>query len=43
MTITDGRDVCVYDMKFVPEDDCEYTKNGVGLYALGEYTLSDAG
>ena len=42
VTIGDGRDVCVYDMKFVLEDDSEYTENGVDLCALGEYTLSDS-
>ena len=35
-------DVCVYDMKFVLEDDSEYTENGIDLCELGEYTLSDS-
>lgn len=42
VTIADGRDVCTYDMKFILEDDSEYTENGVDLCQLGEYTLSDA-
>ncbi len=42
VTIADGRDVCTYDMKFILEDDSEYTENGVDLCELGEYTLSDA-
>lgn len=42
VTIAGGRDVCTYDMKFILEDDSEYTENGVDLCALGEYTLSDA-
>ena len=42
VTIGDGRDVCVYDMKFVLEDDSEYTENGIDLCELGEYTLSDS-
>ena len=42
VTIGDGRDVCVYDMKFVLEDDSEYTENGIDLCELGDYTLSDS-
>ena len=42
VTIGDGRDVCVYDMKFVLEDDSEFVEQGVDLCELGEYTLSDA-
>jgi len=42
VTIGDGREQCVYDMKFVLEDDSEYVEKGVDLCKLGEYTLSDA-
>jgi len=41
ITIGDGREQCVYDMKFVMEDDSEFVEKGVDLCALGEYTLSD--
>lgn len=42
VTIEDGRETCVYDMKFVLEDDSEFVEQGVDLCELGEYTLSDA-
>lgn len=42
VTIGDGREQCVYDMKFVLEDDSEFIESGVDLCELGEYTLSDA-
>ena len=42
VTIGDGRDTCVYDMKFVAEDGTELVESGVDLCSLGEYTLSDA-
>ena len=42
VTIGDGREQCVYDMKFVLEDDSEFVEQGVDLCELGEYTLSDA-
>lgn len=42
VTIGDGRETCVYDMKFVLEDDSEFVEQGVDLCELGEYTLSDA-
>lgn len=42
ITIADGRDVCVYDMKFVMENDTEVLEQGIDLCQLGEYTLSDA-
>jgi hypothetical protein len=42
ITIADGRDVCVYDMKFVLEDDSEFIESDIDLCELGEYTLSDA-
>ena len=41
ITIADGRDTCVYDMKFVLEDDSEFIEPGVDLCEMGEYTLSD--
>lgn len=42
ITIADGRTQCVYDMKFIMEDDSEYVEKSVDLCELGEYTLSDA-
>lgn len=42
ITIADGRTVCVYDMKFVLEDDSEFIENAIDLCETGEYTLSDA-
>ena len=42
ITISDGRAVCVYDMKFVLEDDSEFIENAIDLCETGEYTLSDA-
>lgn len=42
VTIGDGRRQCVYDMKFVLEDDSEFVEKGIDLCELGEYTLSDS-
>lgn len=42
INVVDGRTVCIYDMKFVLEDDSEFIENAVNLCELGEYTLSDA-
>ena len=42
ITIADGRAVCVYDMKFVLEDDSEFIENAIDLCETGEYTLSDS-
>jgi hypothetical protein len=44
VTIADGSDQCVYDMKFVAEDGSELIEPGIDLCALegGEYTLTDA-
>jgi len=42
VTIGDGRRQCVYDMKFVLEDDSEYVEKEVDLCEMGEYTLSDS-
>jgi hypothetical protein len=42
VTIGDGREQCVYDMKFVLEDDSEFIEPAVDLCELGEYTLTDA-
>jgi hypothetical protein len=44
VTIADGSDQCVYDMKFVTEDGKEFVESGIDLCALagGEYTLTDA-
>ena len=42
ITVADGREQCVYDMKFIMENDSEFVESGVNLCELGEYTLSDA-
>ena len=42
VTIADGSDQCVYDMKFVTEDGTELIEPGIDLCELGEYTLTDA-
>ncbi|MDC9822611.1 hypothetical protein PRN20_02595 [Devosia sp. ZB163] len=42
ITIGDGREQCVYDMKFILEDDSEFIEKGIDLCELGEYTLSNA-
>jgi hypothetical protein len=44
VTIADGSDQCVYDMKFVPEGAAEFVVEGIDLCTLagGEYVLSDA-
>lgn len=44
VTIADGSDQCVYDMKFVPEEAEEFIVAGIDLCELdgGEYVLSDA-
>jgi hypothetical protein len=44
VTIADGSDECVYDMKFVPEGVEEFVVEGIDLCTLadGEYVLSDA-
>lgn len=42
VTIGDGREQCLYDMRFVLEDDSEFLEKGIDLCELGEYTLSDA-
>lgn len=42
ITIADGREVCVYDIKLVLEDDSEVIRSDVDLCELGEFTLSDA-
>lgn len=42
ITVSDDRVVCVYDMKFVMEDDSEFIETAIDLCELGEYTLSDS-
>jgi hypothetical protein len=41
VTIADGREQCVYDLRFVLEDDSEFIASGIDLCELGEYTLQD--
>ena len=40
VTIADGSDQCVYDMKFVFDDGSEFVREEIDLCSLGEYTLS---
>jgi len=42
VTVGDGREQCLYDMKFVLEDDSEFVERDIDLCELGEYTLSDS-
>ncbi|MBU1175646.1 MAG: hypothetical protein KKH72_09615 [Alphaproteobacteria bacterium] len=42
ITIADGRDVCVYDLRFVMEDEAVLEHFEVDLCEMGEYTLQDA-
>ena len=44
ITVADGSDQCVYDMKFIPESGEEFIVMGIDLCTLagGEYTLVDA-
>lgn len=41
VTIADGRDHCVYDMRFVMEDEAVLEHYEVDLCELGTYTLYD--
>lgn len=41
VTLSDGRSVCNYDMKFVFSDDTTLEKDGVNLCDTGSYTLTD--
>jgi hypothetical protein len=38
---TDG-DQCLYDMRFIMEDNAELIEKGINVCTLGSYTLSDA-
>lgn len=42
VTIADGSDQCVYDMKFIADNGAELIVPEIDLCALGEYTLTDA-
>lgn len=44
VTIADGSDQCVYDMKFVPDGADEFVVNGIDLCKLdgNEYVLTDS-
>ncbi len=42
ITIADGSTQCVYDMRFVMDDNAEMIDKNIDLCKLGEYTLSDA-
>jgi hypothetical protein len=39
VTIEQGGDQCLYDMKFVFEDGVEFIDQGIDLCATGEYSL----
>jgi hypothetical protein len=41
VTIADGQDVCVYDMRFIMDDEAVLEHYEIDLCELGEYTLSD--
>lgn len=41
VTIADGRDHCVYDMRFIMEDEAVLEHYEVDLCELGTYTLYD--
>ena len=41
VTISQGGDQCLYDMKFVFADGEEFIDNGIDLCATGEYALSN--
>jgi hypothetical protein len=38
---TDG-DQCLYDMRFIMEDNAELVEKGINVCTLGSYTLSDS-
>jgi hypothetical protein len=42
VTVADGRQACVYHLRFVLEDDSEFVESGINLCELDEYTLSNA-
>jgi len=42
VTISTDGDQCVYDMRFIMEDDAELVVNGIDVCTLSSYTLSDA-
>lgn len=39
--VSDGKDVCVYDMRFIMADETAREHNGVDLCASSAYTLQD--
>ena len=42
ITITTAGDQCLYDMRFIMEDDAELIEKGIDVCKLNTYTLSDA-
>lgn len=42
VNIADGREHCVYDMRFIMEDESVLEHYEVDLCSMGEYTLSDS-
>ena len=41
ITITTAGDQCLYDMRFIMEDDAELIEKGIDVCKLNTYTLSD--
>ena len=41
VTIAQGADQCLYDMKFVFDDGVEFIDQGIDLCATGEYSLAN--
>jgi hypothetical protein len=41
VTVWQGADQCLYDMKFVFEDGKEFIDQGIDLCATGEYSLAN--
>src|SRR5437762_512876 len=42
VTISTAGDQCLYDMRFIMEDDAELVVDGIDVCTLSSYTLSDA-
>jgi len=42
VTISTADGQCIYDMRFIMEDDAELVVNGIDMCTLSSYTLSDA-
>lgn len=40
ISVDDGRDLCIYDMRFLMPDDSEFVEKAINVCDLSEYTLS---